>query len=140
MTLHKNNKQSINYYVKTFCQYYDIPNTKCHHNRENYNNMFVKKYAKRLLQRRTMLEFLIFHCNEILWSTHADCRINQILVSFWCWVIGCAQNMWLLCSYDDKISFGKFYWIIDVTTAIIFYAHYHICIQKYQRKTSLSPK
>ena len=56
MTLHKNNKQLINYYVKTFCQYYDIPNTKCHHNRENYNNIFVKKYAKRLLQRRTIAQ------------------------------------------------------------------------------------
>ena len=87
MTLHKNNKQLINYYVKTFCQYYDIPNTKCHHNRENYNNIFVKKnmlkgYYNEELNPKTMLELLIFHCNEILWSTHADCRINQILVSF----------------------------------------------------------
>ena len=56
----------------------------------------------------------------MLLSTHAACTIHQILVAFSCWVIRCAQKMWLICSYDEKICLLQFCWKIDVTTAIMF--------------------
>ena len=91
MTLQKNNKQSINYYINSFFQDYDIPNTRCHYNRENYSNPFCRKGCQKLITTNDCnIQYGI--CYSFMLQKLNFARYNHVTIAHnECWFI----SIWL---------------------------------------------